>query len=105
MTKSLRATIISICVIALQGCYHTRLMTNAAPATDYHHTTSNSLFWGLVQDNVVPDNCPNGSMQEVRVTSNLGYSLITVVTLGIWSPIDVEWRCAKRDAPPDGPGQ
>jgi hypothetical protein len=38
-------------------------------------------------------------MQEVRVTTNFGYAVLTVVTLGIWSPMEIEWRCAKQPPP------
>jgi len=105
MSRSFRPVLAVIAAIAIQGCYHTRVMTNAAPATEYQHATAHPMFWGLVQDNVVPDNCPSGAMQEVRVNSNFGYSLLTVVTLGIWSPLDMEWRCAKNPPPPPPPGQ
>src|SRR5262249_42254673 len=74
--------------------------------TAYRQKTVHSLFWGLVQQNVEPpttNNCVSHGMQEVRVTTNLGYALLTVVTLGIWSPLEIEWRCAKQPPPNPGP--
>jgi hypothetical protein len=35
------------------------------------------------------------------VSSNFGFTLLTVVTLGFWSPIELQWHCAK---PVEGPG-
>jgi hypothetical protein len=32
----------------------------------------------------------------VRSSSNLGFTLITAVTLGLAAPLQVEWRCAKQ---------
>jgi Bor protein len=100
MPRSVRAAAAAIAIITLQGCYHTRLLTNGPPATDYRSQTVHQMWWGLVQPNIVPDNCPSDAVQEVRVTSNLGYSLLTVLSLGIWSPVEVEWRCAKNPSPP-----
>jgi hypothetical protein len=33
-------------------------------------------------------------LYEVRVSTNFGFALITVATLGIWAPATVEWSCA-----------
>jgi|HubBroStandDraft_4_1064222.scaffolds.fasta_scaffold368658_1 hypothetical protein len=64
-------------------------------------TRVNSLFWGAVQQDLTPlvkksknpANCNSGSMRQVTVAKNYGYSLITVLTLGIWAPMGVEWQC------------
>lgn len=80
------------------GCYHTRILTDARPATAYQKKTVHRLAWGLIQQNVGPpdtSNCKAGSFQEVRVSSNLLFAIVTVTTLGFWSPMVVEWRCAK----------
>ncbi|HKP85765.1 MAG TPA: hypothetical protein VJZ26_06700 [Blastocatellia bacterium] len=63
--------------------------------------TVHSFFWGGLQQNLLPPppsaasktpaNCK--SMQQVRLPKNYGYSLITVVTAGIWSPMRVAWKC------------
>lgn len=99
MPKLPRAMLIAA-VIALQGCYHSRVITDSQPGTEYKSETVNSFFWGMMQENVQPPNCvESNAMQEVRVNWNFGYSLITVATLGIWAPMEVEWRCAKLPAP------
>jgi hypothetical protein len=85
-----------------QACYHTRVLTEAPPASAVYTTkTVHQLFWGLVQQNVEvkPGDCTSNALQEVRVTTNFGYSLLTVATLGIWSPLDVEYKCAKEPPP------
>jgi hypothetical protein len=63
--------------------------------------TVHSFFWGALQHNLVPPassptsktpaNCR--SMGQVKLPMNYGYSLITVATLGIWSPMRVAWQC------------
>jgi len=87
------------------GCYRYRVMApDFDPATEYESQTMHSLFWGLAQTKALrPPNCAAGNgLDEVRVTTNFGYALITVATLGIWCPMKVEWRCAKPCAPEPG---
>jgi hypothetical protein len=92
------------CSFMMQSCYHYRISTtNNDPSTTYQQKTVHSFFWGLMQKrqngiDVVAANCDSlklNSIDEVRVTNNLGYSLITVATLGIWSPMTVQWKCPK----------
>lgn len=89
--------VLVLCFLSLQaGCYHYRVVApKPDPATDYEHRTVHALFWGLVQQDVPSDDCVSNAMDEVRVTTNFGYLVVSVVTLGIWVPLDVEWRCAK----------
>ncbi len=82
----------------IEGCYHYRVVVpESDPATDYESATMHSLFWGLVNNppKQVAGDCIGNALDEVRVSTNLGYSLISVVTLGIWTPLDVQWRCSK----------
>lgn len=94
-----RTLTVLACFALLQGCYHTRINTASFdPSTTYQSKTVHSLFWGLGQEDVVAENCDalkvNG-LDEVRVTTNYGYALITVITLGIWCPTQIEWKCSK----------
>src|ERR1041385_5059554 len=102
--------ILILIVVINQSCYHYRVSSaNFDPGTSYQKKTVHSFFWGLAQKrtngiDVVTENCDKinvNKIDEVRVTTNLGYSLINVITLGIWSPIQVEWKCAKP-APREG---
>ena len=85
----------------LSSCYTHRVSTQAQEGTELSETvTSHSLFWGLVQKPAeihtpVCDSLGVNGMSQVTVKSNLGYSLITVATLGIWSPVQIQWRCSK----------
>ena len=84
-------------LLAATGCYHYRAWfpETAAPATLPQSRTVWSFAWGLVQQDVRPDNCAANATQEVTVSTNLAFDLLTVVSLGIVSPATVEWRCAK----------
>jgi hypothetical protein len=59
-----------------------------------------ALFWGFVREDYIVDQCtlPDGTrvgFDEVQIETNPGYVLATVLTLGIWIPLDVSYRCAK----------
>lgn len=96
-----------------QACYHYRAVpvepateeeVGGAPAlaTDYEGETVWALGWGLLQERPFIDNCQGQPLAEVQVTTNLGFTLLTIVTLGFASPARVQWRCAKP-TPTDTP--
>lgn len=80
------------------GCYHYHVTApKPDPATDYEHRTAHAFLWGLIQsDNVRATDCVSNALDEVHITTNFGYAIVSVATLGIWVPLDVEWRCAKE---------
>ena len=85
----------------LSSCYTFRIQTHAQPGTEFTTRTANAYFWGLLQDprkGITTPNCDSldiNGMSIVRVRTNVGYALITVVTLGIWCPIKIDWACSK----------
>ncbi len=84
-------------LLGASGCayYHLR-SPEPTPATEYRGETLHAFFWGAIEEERIADNCVSNAIDEVRVRNNYGYALITVLTLGIWMPLDIEWRCAKR---------
>jgi hypothetical protein len=79
------------------GCYYYRAQAPGAAGvgvTEYQGEVVWSLFWGLVQENPQITNCQGQGLSEVRNTTNFGFALLTVATLGIASPQRVEWKCA-----------
>jgi len=100
-----RIFLLAVATFLLQSCYNYHISTsNFDPSTHYKRKTVSSFFWGLAQQNITAGNCDSlkiNSLDEVHVKTNLGYALITVVTLGIWCPMTVEWKCAKP-CPRDG---
>jgi hypothetical protein len=96
--RSLFLALAVVAVFASSGCYHYRVVTPDAPATEYHRKTLHGMFWGLLQHDADVGDCVSDALVEVRVRNNAGYMLLSVVTLGIWAPLDVEWRCAKIPA-------
>lgn len=79
------------------GCYHVRTVADVESQRDANPTKTTAwvLWWGLSQPRIVAPECRSGALQDVRTSTNLGYAFLTVVTLGIVCPLDVEYTCAK----------
>jgi hypothetical protein len=87
--------------VLLSSCYAYRVATHAQAGSEPSKVvTAHAFFWGLVQKPAqihtpVCDSLQVNGMSEVTVKTNFGYALITVATLGIWSPVKLQWRCGK----------
>ena len=84
---------------SLQSCYHYRVLTTQSdPATEPQEKVLWSYAWGLInkpKDFIVP-NCDNkNALDEVTMTTTFGGALLTIITIGIVSPVKVQWRCHK----------
>jgi len=96
------ATVLLLYLALMSSCYHYRAQpmgVGGAAGTEYAGEVVWSLAWGLVQENPRIDNCMDQGLAEVRVTTNFGFALLTVVTLGLAAPAKIEWRCAKPKPP------
>ena len=112
MNARTRASVAVLCWLAAAGCYHYRAAVSeaAAPraADRYTGEVVWSLAWGMVQETpIVNCDIPLAGtdtlklpVAEVRVSTNLGFVLVTLATLGFAAPARVEWKCAK--AKPEG---
>jgi len=70
------------------------------PSTEWRHKTLNALAWGAVRQDLPIDNCqlPDSQrfgIEEIKIETNMGYVLASAATLGLWSPLEVSWRCAR----------
>ena len=84
--------------LTVSGCYRNAVVApQRDPVTEWHGKTVHSLLWGLLkQRDVVAQDCaPSNALNQVRTDTNFGYVLLTVVTLGIWAPTRLEWRCGR----------
>jgi hypothetical protein len=100
-----RAGLLALLLASAQGCYHYRVVAagpaGANPSTFPQSTTLHAVLWGLVQDQTLEHVCAQDeALARVRTTSNFGYTLLTVVTLGMWAPIQVEYACANPTPAP-----
>lgn len=91
--------LVMLTLFVLHGCYGYRVQVSQPdPVTEPESKMIHSLFWGLVlvPQAVVADDCLSNALDEVYITSNFAYSFATIVSLGIWAPLDVAWRCAEK---------
>ncbi len=90
---------ILLAAVLLSGCYGYRVdVLNPDPVTEPESQIAHSLFWGLIQDPqyVVAKNCHSNAINDVYISSNYAYAFVTVLSLGLWAPVEVEWRCAAQ---------
>jgi hypothetical protein len=82
-----------VCLLA--GCaQHRLIVAHPNPTGEPVTVSSNAFGLGTLERRTVAD-CPTNLLDEVRVHQNLGQALATVLTLGLWMPIRIEYRCAK----------
>jgi hypothetical protein len=94
----------ALAVISSTGCaYKHHLLAHGGNA---NHTTpwkkTINYGWGarVVPTAGAPDreSCHNeidtNGMHDIHISSNIGYSALTIVSLGLVSPVHFEWRCA-----------
>jgi hypothetical protein len=89
---------------ALQGCAYHRLVTQRPIPADqtYHVVNSSAVGWNAFEQQSVADRCPTSLLSEVRVRTSFWQSLGTVLTLGLYQPARIEYRCSKL---PTGVGE
>jgi hypothetical protein len=91
------------CSLSFGSCASYRIATHAQGSTDYTPANSKkaySLFWGLINKpqvilTPVCDSLGVNGVSEVKISTSFGNVLVTMVTLGIYCPAKVQWKCAK----------
>jgi len=80
-----------------QGCATYRVTPpDSFPADpNYRKATMHAFFWGTTYDpQVLAADCGREAINDVRIQRNYLHDLASVLTLWIWMPIEVEFRCA-----------
>ncbi len=110
--RLLHLLFVLVCLSGATGCSTTHmyqvggLLQGNYPVTEWKAQTLNTFFWGAVRQDLPVDNCQLGDgtrigIEEVKIEKKFGHALATFLTLGIWNPVKISWRCAKP-APVDG---
>jgi hypothetical protein len=82
-------------LVFAQGCANYRLEIHDSDPTKPPYETEmlHAFLWGIwYNPQVLTAKCNDG-INDVVVKSNYLYDLVSVVTLGIWMPIEVDYRC------------
>lgn len=70
------------------------------PDTEWIYVKRNSYLWGLVRQDLPIDNCRDSAgtrkgIEEIRVDRTAAQGLASILTLGLWTPVRIGWRCNK----------
>jgi hypothetical protein len=109
-SRPLARPLLLVLSTALAGCYHFHAAPRTAGATGPipHSATqvpmrvAHSFAWGLVEAPAPMDDeglCNGNGFSRITAHSNLGFTLLTVATLGFWMPMTVEFECAADSVP------
>jgi hypothetical protein len=89
-----------ICWLPITGCSKYTVAPGYQNTSDviYKKTVAKSYFWGIInKPHTIKDTtCGKAGLSEVKITSNLGYSVIHVATLGIVHLVKIEYKCQKE---------
>jgi hypothetical protein len=89
----MRPLILASCFLLLAGCAEHRLtVLRPNPGTPPTLVNSSAMGWGAVQTKNVAS-CESNIIDEVRVKQNVGQSLVSVLTLGMYMPTTIEYVC------------
>ncbi|WP_394842148.1 hypothetical protein LZC95_34355 [Pendulispora brunnea] len=97
-----RRAVALLFIAATAGCYHYRVAAPAvANANEPIASTKWSLLWGTIQNESTDTSCIclNNGIKEVTASTNFGYVMLSIASLGIAVPIRMEYVCGK---PPPG---
>lgn len=81
------------CLLFLTACNHVRINETTG---DTQHQVRLNPNW--VTDKTIDGPCKDvgTGLESVRVSSNYGYALLSVFTLGLVSLVDIEYSCAPQ---------
>ena len=83
----------------LQSCSRYTVTTNYKNTKDlvYQKQVATTYFWGLINKphTIIDTTCGKCGLSEVKLSSNVGFSIINVVTLGIVHIVVIESKCQK----------
>ena len=70
------------------------------PGTEWESKRVHTFLWGAIRQDVQIENCRLGdgsrlNIEEFKIEKNFGSIMANILTLGIWEPAKVSWRCAR----------
>jgi hypothetical protein len=80
------------------------------PDSEWMYVKRNSFLWGLVRQDLPIDNCRTTGgrrkgIEEIRVDRTAAQGLASILTLGLWTPVKIGWRCNKLRGQTDTLGE
>jgi Bor protein len=110
--KNLRTRYMATCMVGLlvlSGCANFQItVPDSDPIQvkgqvgEYQRKTMHAFFWGLLLDpQVLAAECHGQGINDVVIHRTLAHDLAGTISLGLWMPTAVRFRCK---APPTRPG-
>ncbi|WP_394846555.1 Bor family protein [Pendulispora brunnea] len=99
--RRLRAGVLALAWLS-QGCFSTSLVNkNLTPGAEKHEEWNSFFFWGLAGEAEVnvAEICHQGEAWKIEEGTNGATWLVSLVTLGIYSPRKVYVTCAAPSQP------
>ncbi|MBQ9446624.1 MAG: hypothetical protein IJU61_08530 [Victivallales bacterium] len=93
-----RATCVMLCMVFCMGvcsCSSVRVSGRAIRPYEYPPMRYDGSFWKQdlwEKSNVIMVEDKRHTVAAVRCRTNYWYALATVLTFGLWAPIDIEWE-------------
>jgi hypothetical protein len=89
-----------VILLTLSSCVTYRVQTKKLEGTEYEQQRVSSILWGILQSpkvvtTPVCDSLGAAGMSEVYIRRNFGDYLLTMITLGIYNPATLKWKCSK----------
>lgn len=80
------------------------LVEGNQPGTEWESKKVNTFLWGALRQDVIIEDCRLGdgtrlNIEEVKIEKNFGSILVSVITIGLWEPSKISWKCAKPKVP------
>ena len=100
----LRVPALLIAALLLGGCYHATIETGAKPSTVVvEKKWASGWIFGLVAPSTIETQakCPNG-VAKVETQLSFLNMLVSVLTLHIYTPMDIRATCAEGDGSMSG---
>lgn len=96
-----RGAVLVVCLlVGAGGCYHATVETGAPPAAEtITKGWAAGWIYGLVPPSLVEtaQRCPNG-VAKVETQLSFANQLVSLLTLGIFTPMDIRVTCAANRA-------
>lgn len=87
-------------LLLASGCMNTRLVGYySSGQIQPREATRITLVWGLLQAQDIPAECESKSICKVTNQTNLGYVLVSALTIGLVVPQKLIWECCPSNEP------
>ena len=94
MIKRLRIVPTIALLLGTQACFAYRIPAAYRPVAVDGGKVVWAFAWGLVVEHPQLGRCSDRPLTYVTARSNVGFTLLTVATLGLVAPIKLEWGCS-----------